>query len=291
MILPPETEGQIMTRTTPPQHASTNIPRPDLYRLSGHLIEMLQGLEIGSQGYDLLHSLSHAMCRQVPDWHNGTAWQPEEGYRARCLDLRVHMGRNAENGNRGIRQAIEQLASYQMFDWLELQHGNTWLSWRLHDVIFGALFDPLPAPYGLFDIRACQHLKTELEHILYAHIGLVRRMKKPEFPLDLPACAEILGFDDARRWSGLRRPILKAAKTAARAFELDIMVVGECHGFWPGIDRLRVRPFGKATGWSHKNLVKMPPEATKVLVLKGDDWIDTAPADLCNVIPRTIQFR
>lgn len=279
-----------MSQTLPLQSSSPNIPRPYLYRLSSTLIGILQGLEIGAQGYELMHGLCHGMCRQVPDWHNGTARQPEEGYSARCLDLRTHMGRIADNGNRSITRAIGQLEPYRMFDWLELRHGNTRLSWRLHDTIFDALFDPLPAPYGLFDIRTCQHLRSELEHILYAHIGLVRRSRKPEFSLNLPACADLLGLNHARGWSDLRRPILKATKTATRAFELDIMLVAECHGFWPGIDRLRVRPFGKATGWSHKNLVKMPPEATKVLTLKGDEWIETAPADLCNAIPKTMQL-
>lgn len=277
-----------MTETSPPQASSADIPRPDLYRLSGSLIGILQSLKIGAQGYDLMHALCHGMCRQIPDWHNGTALQPEEGYRMRCQHLRIHMGRNADNGNRSITRAIEQLEPYRMFDWLELRHGNTWLSWRLHDTIFDAIFDPLPAPYGLFDIQACQKIRSELEHILYVNIGLVRRSRKPEFYFNLPACADLLGLNHTRGWSGLRRPILKAAKTAAEAFGLDVMLVAECQGFWPGIDRLRVRPFGKATRWSHKNLVKMPPEATKVFILQGDEWIERAPADLCDAIPRTV---
>lgn len=284
MILPPGTEGQSMTQTPPLLPAMPIIPRPYLYRLSGQLVRMLQSLEIGPQGYDLLHSLFHAMCRRVPNWHNGTAWQPDEGYQARCLDLRIHMGRGADNGNRSITRAIEQLAPFRMFERLELRHKNTWLRWRLRDEIFDILFDPLPAPYGLYDIRACKNLGSELEHILYAHIGLVRRMKKPEFPLELAACAEILGPTRTRGWSGMRRPVLKAAKGAAQASKLDIMVVAECHGFWPGIDRLRVRPFGEPTGWSYKNLVKMPPEARKILILKGKRWIEVAPADLCGAI-------
>lgn len=273
-----------MPQIPPAQPSSTDIPRPYLYRLSGHLVGLLQGLTIGSQGYELLHSLCHAMCRQAPDWHDGTARQPDEGYRARCMDLRIQMGRETDNGNRSITQAIAQLAPYHMFDWLELNHGNTWLSWRFRDMMFDSLFDPLPAPYGLYDIRACQKLGSELEHILYAQIGLVRRMRTPEFPLELAGCADILRADGARGWSGMRRPILKAVKTASQAYNLDIMLIAECHGFWRGIDRLCVRPFGRSTEWSHKDLVKVPPQAAKVLILKGERWIEVAPNELRRAI-------
>lgn len=278
-----------MTRTELHQNTTMDTVRPHLYRLSGQLIWSLQGHEIGAEGYDLIHSLAHAMCRQIPDWHNGTARQPDDGYRACCMDLRMQMGRDTDNGNRSITRAIGQLTPLGMFDWLELSHGNTWLNWRLHDLAFDILFVPLPAPYGLFDIRSCRKLRSELEHILYAQIGLGRRMKRPEFPIALAGCADVLGADSAVGWSGMRRPFLKAAKTAARACELDLMIIAECHGHWRGIDHLLVRPFGRATMWSYENLVKVPPKARKILILKEQRWIEVTPAGLHGAISRNMQ--
>ena len=136
------------------------IPRDNLYRLSQPFLDMIHGKGLGLQGLRLAHLIAHAICRKVPNWHQLTVAQPEDGDGQECLRFRRHLGLERSNGNRALAEGIAELREARLFDWIGFVNDHHWLSWRLRDELFELLFGK--EPYGHFDIRNLPRPRTSL---------------------------------------------------------------------------------------------------------------------------------
>lgn len=247
--------------TTPPKPKI--LDREARYRLSQDFIHLLEQVEIGFHGRRLALGLAHAICRETSDWHNGSAVQPEEGYRLPCKVLRERLGLERAKGNRDLVKGAEELQAVRLLARAELASGRQWLDWRLTDYTFERLFEP--KPYGLFDVRHVRHLVTPLDHLVYNRVGLIRRCGTPSVTLSVDACAA--AADRKPDWSRLSPAMFDAIIRAARLFRVKVLVICECRGLRIGIDHVTLRVSHCETNGSADSLGKIPTTARSVLVV------------------------
>lgn len=239
------------------------LDREARYRLSQRFVHLLEQVEIGLHGRRLALGLAYAICRETPNWYDGTALQPEEGYRHRCKLLRARLELDGAKGNRDLVKGLEELRAVRLLAWAELTNGRQWLDWRLTDYTFTQLFDPMP--YGLFDIRHVPHLATPLDHLVHNRIGVIRRCNNPTVTLSLEGCAAVADRDP--RWSRLGPAMIDTLIRIAGLFEVQLLALCECRGQRIGIDHVTLRVSHATTCWSAASLGKRPATARKVLVV------------------------
>lgn len=247
------------------------LERDARYRLSQEFVHLLEQVEIGLHGRRLALGLAHAICRETSDWHNGSAVQPETGYRLRCAPLRERLGLEGANGNRDLARGMDELVAVRLLERAGMTCGRQWLEWRLTDYTFARLFDP--TPYGLFDIRHVRHLGTPLDHLVYNRVGIIRAGTTPSVTLSVEGCAAVAARKPG--WSRMSAAMKTALVRAAQLFDVRLLVICECRGERIGIDHLTLRVSHSRTNWSRTSLGKVPATTRKVLTVDDSGCRET----------------
>ncbi|WP_299821463.1 hypothetical protein [uncultured Jannaschia sp.] len=242
-------------QTTPPAPTSSaaGIPRSNLYRLSQPFFDLVHSRGLGLQGLRLVHLIAHATRRKVPNWHNLTVQQPEEGDRQECLEFRRRLGLGRSGDNGALADGIAELSRTDLLEWISFEHDHHWLSWRLCDGLFDLLFD---GAYGYFDIDQLRRLGTPLDLMIYGEVGIIRGMQQPAVSLDLARYGASLGRSSD--WSRLRPDLVRALQRAAALYDCGFLLQLECRGTRRGIDVVTLRARTVRSRWSWKALTKKP---------------------------------
>lgn len=220
-----------------PLATETGIAADNMYRMSGLFMNELARILLPIDAHRLLHGLLHATCRKLPEWSPDVD-QPEEGYRARSVVLRDTVGLRARNCNSNLRDGIAHLASAEIFDWLDFNHGNEFVCWRFKDNVLSAILDQ--AGYGLLDASGLPGLKNVTDYQIYGLTSLVRRMRKPEFTFTV-AHAAIWADHDIPAWSAVSSKVVTAIRRSCEHYGLTAFLFQERHGELRGIDAVTVR--------------------------------------------------
>ena len=254
----------MQTTPTAPASSAAGIPRPNLYRLSQPFLDVVYSRGLGLQGLRLVHLIAHEVCRHVPNWHNLTVHQPEEGDRQECLEFRRRLGLERSRDNGALADGIAELSKTDLVDWISFEHDHHWLSWRMHDALFDLLFDK---PYGYFNIAQLGRFGTPLDLMIHGEIGIIRDMRQPTVSLGLAGYGANL--NRSPDWSRLRPDLIRALQQAAIVYDCGFFLQLECRGTSRGIDVATLRARTARSRWSWPALTGKPPgiPVRKVLLI------------------------
>ncbi|MFA8388217.1 MAG: hypothetical protein ACEPO2_21565 [Pelagibaca sp.] len=243
----------MQTKRTAPASLTAGIPRPNLYRLSQPFLDVVHSRGLGLQGLRLVHLIAHAVCRHVPNWHNLSVHQPEDGDRQECLAFRRRLGLERSRDNRALEDGIAELSKTDLVDWISFEHDHHWLSWRLNDALFDLLFDQ---PYGHFDIAQLGRFGTPLDLMIYGEVGIIRDMRQPAVSLALAGYGASL--HRSPDWSRLRPDLIRALQQTAALHDCGFFLQLECRGTRRGIDAATLRARTARSRWSWPALTGKP---------------------------------
>ena len=224
----------------------------------------------------VLHVLVHAVCRTLESWHGTQSLQPAEGYMERSNVLRARMGQPGSRDNRALAAGLKDLEAAGLVEWSAFHHGGEWCAWRLPDAFFDLLFDG--TAYGLFDIGWLPGLETDLDLALHGWLGLRRRMRRPEWEINLGPLAAHCGR--SADWTRLRPAMTRSLQRLARLWSARFLVVLMCEGRRRGIDTLLLRMTHSQTLWRRDQLGQIPVHGRKVLMIDAARCVDVGTRDV-----------
>ena len=167
--------------------------------------------------------------------------------------MRAGAGLTTENGYRGVRAALESLASvkFQGVDdeiwgfqggivagFRELPGPNFQV--MLPAVLAAANWRPL-ARYALLNMDHIRRLRQPLDFAVYVRACEVARARQPQFELSLADIAWISGSRQGTSWAALRRPFLGACERVAALAGGRFLIQAWCCGDYHGADSFLIR--------------------------------------------------
>lgn len=226
----------------------------------------------GSQAFQLPSSMIHTPMTTPLDgpafrllywilWeaHHSERW-PRQKDEPSALEVRycgnaMRAGADltSENGYRGVRAALERLASVRfqgvddetwgsqghiVADFRELPGPNFQVV--LPALLAGENWRPL-SRYALLNMDHIRGLRQPLDFAIYARAGEVARARHPQFELSLTDIARISGSKQGTSWSALRRPFLGACQRVAAQVGGRLLIQAWCGGDYHGADSFLIR--------------------------------------------------
>lgn len=265
----------------------TAIAVPDMYRISQDFVSTLPGLHLQTNAHRTLHALLHATCRALSDWKEDHI-QPEQGFLQPCKALRKIIGTEAANCNRSLRDGVIQLKKTEIFDILNFAHDFHWLNWRFTDTTLQQILDE--RRYGLFDASILPALGSPLDFTICSSVALVRRMRRPQFSIQVEKLAAMLETPD-KRWCKVRKSFIKSLMTVGAHQNLIFFVLLKCEGYSRGIDTVDVRIKRPGSLWTIDRLVKVTPTTRNYLVVDASGVSEMNLDNLNKDIARIMQTK
>lgn len=267
----------------------TGIAAADMYRISHDFVSALPALKLQTNAHRTLHALLHATCRALDNWDEDHI-QPDQGFLQPCKALRKVVGLQAANCNRSLRDGVIQLKDTGIFDILVFAHDFSWLNWRFTDTILEQILDD--RRYGLFDASILPALRSPLDFTLCSWVALVRRMRRPEFSIQVESLVAMLGRPDLP-WCKIRNSFIKSLMIAAAHQNLSFFLLLKCEGYRRGIDTVDVRIKRPGSLWTVDRLAKVTPTTQKYLIVDASGFaevkLDNLEKDIASIIQTNLK--
>jgi len=227
-------------------------------------------VESGSQAFQLPRSMVHARTVEPLDgrslrllywllWeaHDRGRWPRQDDDPSAMMvrycanEMRAGAGLDSDNSYRGVREALDRLASARI-------HGVGETEWGTGHLVAG--FTELPGPhfqivfpsllaaanwqplsrYALVNMGHIRALRRPLDFAIYLRACEVARARHPQFQLGLEEIANISGSEQEVSWSALRRPFLGACERVTAAAGGRLLIQAWCRGDYHGVDSFMI---------------------------------------------------
>lgn len=261
---------------------ATGIAADDMYRMSRHFCEGYGVLPLSVNGHRLLHALLHRTCRGLPEWSSDVR-QPPGGHRARCVVLRRTLGLERSKSNRDLIAGIADLSETNIFEALEFEHKNTWLTWRFDDAILSCILNG--SSYGLLDASALRTFRKGIDYQIFGQVSVVRRTRKAQFALTVEQVGLWMEMENAR-WSDVSTALLNAIRLSCAHYGLTAVVLLEGRGYLAGVDTVVVRLRRPGSFWSASELSNCSVWTRRCLLIDGSAQLRVTPAGLPDAVKR-----
>ncbi len=259
---------------------ATGIAAPDMYRMSKIFCDDVSVLPMSVNGQRVLHALLHRTCRALPAW-SPEIRQPPDGHRAKCMALRHTLGLEKARGNRDLTAGVANLNETNIFEMINFQHGNTWLTWRFNDAMLRTILDG--DRYGLLDASALRTFRKVADYQIFGQVSVARRTRKAAFKIDMTQTG-IWTEKVHARWSDVSAVMIEAIRLSCASYGLTAVVLLEGRGSLAGIDTVVVRLRRPGGLWSASAIAKCSSWTRHCLVIDGSRHIRVTPTDLPSVV-------